>query len=318
MADGQSRAAAGALSVAAIAERDRRPLRMLVTGGAGFVGSHTVAALLERGHSVRVLDNFSTGRREHIPFHSALDVMAGDVRDLRAVEAAMRGCDRVLHLASHGSVSASVVNPLESFQVNVAGFLNVLEAGHRQRLGKFVYASSETPAGAPAPDSPYALEQLFDGQYAALYARLYGMPCLGLHYGHVYGPRQNPSSPYADPLACIIEAVAQGRRPRYDSGKFTGKLFSFVDDVARYTADALESAVTGAADIAAATGTQLEDLVKAVEVHMLGGTDGVQAKRGQVGVRAAMPRMGARPGVAHLARSIELRRATRHEGIFGV
>ena len=167
-------------------------MRVLVTGGAGFIGSHTVESMLARGWSVRVLDNLSAGKRSNLPAaHTGLEFIEGDIRDAGAVRRATADVDAVLHLAAQVSVQASVADPAGSAGHNILGFVNVLEAARAAGARRFAYASSAAVYGTPqslpldeaapvAPISPYGLEKLVDDHYAALFVRLHGAKPLGL------------------------------------------------------------------------------------------------------------------------------------------
>jgi UDP-N-acetylglucosamine/UDP-N-acetyl-alpha-D-glucosaminouronate 4-epimerase len=186
--------------------------RVLVTGGAGFIGSHLTERLLAEGHAVRVLDNFSTGSRTNLPFASryggALEVIEADIRDLDAMERAAAGVGVIYHQAAMRSVPRSVADPLGANEHNVTGTLHVLEAARRRGVRRVVYASSSSVYGArpdlpkredqsPAPISPYAASKLAGEQYANVWSRLYGVETVGLRYFNVFGPRQDPKSEYA-------------------------------------------------------------------------------------------------------------------------
>ena len=187
-------------------------MKALVTGGAGFIGSHLVERMLGLGHEVRVLDNFSTGKRANLEPCAAhegrLEVIEGDIRDGRRVRELALGCDVVFHEAAIVSVPYSVDHPQETHDVNLQGTLNVLEAARQARVGRLVFASSAAVYGdapglpkhegmLPAPIAPYALEKLASEHYLAIFARLYGVETVALRYFNVFGPRQDPSSPYS-------------------------------------------------------------------------------------------------------------------------
>lgn len=187
----------------------RGPPGVLVTGGAGFIGSHTVDGLLAEGYRVRVLDNLLTGCRANLPSeHPGLEFVEGDVRDAATLEAAMDGITHCLHLAAQVSVERSVADPRGSSENNVLGAVNVFQAARDAELSKVVYASSAAVYGdldqlpltedaALRPSSPYGLEKRINEQYAALFRSLFGLSMMGLRYFNVYGPRQDPASPYA-------------------------------------------------------------------------------------------------------------------------
>jgi len=246
---------------------------VLVTGGAGFIGSHAVDLLLERGVQVRVLDNLSSGHLENLPgSHVKLEFVKGDIREPRAVKAAMQGISHCLHLAAQVSVESSVQDPANSAHDNILGFINVLHAAHEGEVQRLVYASSAAVYGNPAylpldeqaplkPISPYGLEKYVDEQYADLYASVYGMSCLGLRYFNVYGPRQDPASSYAGVISLFIDRLRSGRKLRvFGDGKQT-RDFIYVGDIAQANVAALQGELTGACNVATGEKTSLLHLV---------------------------------------------------------
>jgi len=218
----------------------------LVTGGAGFIGSHLVERLLADGARVRVLDNFSTGARANLGFaprfRRHLEVLRGDIRTLSVVLRAARGARVIFHQAAMRSVPRSVKDPLGANANNVDGTLNVLEAARRCRVPRVVYASSSSVYGdrpdlpkredqSPAPISPYAASKAAGEQYAAIWTRLYGVETVGLRYFNVFGPRQDPKSEYA---AVIPRFILWGlsRRPLEIHGDGTqSRDFTYIDNV---------------------------------------------------------------------------------------
>ncbi|HMQ31531.1 MAG TPA: NAD-dependent epimerase/dehydratase family protein [Chloroflexaceae bacterium] len=193
-------------------------MRVLVTGGAGFIGSHSVAALLAAGHAVRVLDNLSSGSAANLPREAELVV--GDVADEAAATAAVEGCEAVLHLAALVSVPQSLAQPLETFAVNTTGTAVVMDAARRAGAGRFVLASTcavygdlpgvKEEGAALAPQVPYSASKLMAEELARCYARSYGLHTVCLRYFNVYGPRQRADSPYSGVLARWCAAVATG------------------------------------------------------------------------------------------------------------
>jgi UDP-glucose 4-epimerase len=253
----------------------RDAMHVLITGGAGFIGSHTTDQLLAAGARVRVLDNFSSGKRENLPSHPDLEVIAGDIRDPAAVAGALAGVTHVLHLAAQVSVQASVESPAESASVNIAGFLNVLDGVRRAGIRRFVYASSAAVYGIPArlpldesapslPISPYGLEKAINDQYAALFLELYGVPTLGLRYFNVFGPRQDPASPYSGVISIFTRRL-RGNLPLtvYGDGQQT-RDFVYVGDVARANVLALGSPATGPCNVATGQTITLLQLIDAL------------------------------------------------------
>lgn len=222
----------------------------MVTGGAGFIGSNLVEALLRRGEEVVALDDFSTGRRANLA--AAADwsrqgggtfrLVEGDMRDAGTCEEAMAGADFVLHEAAIPSVQRSVRDPLLTNSVNVHGSLQLLEAARRARVRRFVFASSSSLYGeseslpkvetmAPAPISPYGLQKLAGESYCRLYHQLYGLPTVALRYFNVFGPRQNPDSEYAAVIPRFLAAARSGGRATVYGDGEQSRDFTFVEDV---------------------------------------------------------------------------------------
>lgn len=222
----------------------------LITGGAGFIGSHLVEALLKRGDQVRVLDNFSTGKRENlIPLTSnfqlpTLEIIEGDIRDLDTVRRAMQGADYALHHAAIVSVPQSMADPAATHNVNVTGTLNVLMAARQASLKRLVFASSCSVYGdngdlplkemaLPRPLSPYAASKLAGEMYCQAFFAAYGLPAVCLRYFNIYGPRQNPNGDYAAVIPRFAERIKAGQPPViYGDGQQT-RDFVHVSDVVR-------------------------------------------------------------------------------------
>src|SRR4051812_8201512 len=206
-----------------LADRFRPGTRVLVTGGAGFIGSHLVERLLTLGCSVRVLDSFATGRRENLAHRSDVEVVEGDVQSYERVHTAMRGCDAVFHQAALPSVPRSVQDPLMTNVVNVTGTLNVLLAARDSGVRRVVYASSSSVYGPglelpkredaqPRPVSPYAVSKLAAESYCRAFHSVYGLESVALRYFNVFGPRQDPTSQYSAVVPRFI-AAGRGGRP---------------------------------------------------------------------------------------------------------
>jgi UDP-glucose 4-epimerase len=218
----------------------------LVTGGAGFIGSHLVERLLRDGARVRVLDNFSTGSRAFLPFAGefpdTLEIVEGDIRDLPAVEAAAAGARAIFHQAAMRSVPRSVQDPLGANANNVTGTLHVLEAARRAGVRRVVYASSSSVYGdrpelpkredqRPAPISPYAVSKAAGEQYAAVWSRLFGVETVGLRYFNVFGPRQDPASEYAAVIPRFVLWALSGQPLEVHGDGTQSRDFTYIDNV---------------------------------------------------------------------------------------
>lgn len=215
----------------------------LVTGGAGFIGSHLVEELVRRGERVRVVDSLITGRRENLSaVASSIDFVQGDLAELEVARRAVEGVDYVLHQAAIPSVPRSVTEPLLCHRANVDATLNVLVAARDAGVRRVVYAGSSAVYGsapalpkreemAPEPLSPYALQKLVSEQYARLFTSLYGLETVTTRYFNVFGPRQDPSSSYSGVISLFIRALLDGRAPTiYGDGEQT-RDFTYVADV---------------------------------------------------------------------------------------
>lgn len=218
-------------------------MKCLVTGGAGFIGSHIASALCEEGHEVAVFDNLSSGYRDNLDgIPLARPLMEADIRDPEALRDAMTGVDWVFHQAALVSVSDSVERPRENHEINLTGTLHVLEAARAAGVRRVIFAASaaaygnapETPKRetmAPAPESPYALAKVAGEYYLRVYARLYGIQSVALRYFNVYGPRQDPRSMYSGVISRFADRLRNRRPPDiYGDGQQT-RDFVFVADV---------------------------------------------------------------------------------------
>ena len=250
-------------------------MHVVVTGGAGFIGSHSVEALLAAGARVTVFDNFSTGKRENLPQGERLEIISGDVRERAAVERALAGATHVLHLAAQISVRVSIEDPPRSCHDNVLGFVNVLEAARRSGVKRVVYASSAAVYGVPArlpldedaavgPISPYGLEKVINDQYAQLYRALYGQSSLGLRYFNVYGPRQDPTSQYAGVISKFAALIAADRPLTVFGDGGQTRDFVFVKDLARINALALANDYCGICNVGTGVSVTLLELIDAL------------------------------------------------------
>ena len=219
--------------------------RVLVTGGAGFIGSHLVERLVKGGHRVRVLDNLSSGKRSNLAAVAGeIDFQEGDIRDPEGVRAALRGMDVVFHQAAFVSVPGSVQDPQTCFEVNVSATRQLLEAAREGGVRRVVLASSSAVYGdnhrLPLqetadlhPLSPYAASKQVNEVYGALHAEVRGLDVVALRYFNVYGPRQNADSDYAAVIPIYIRQLLSGKSPLiYGDGEQT-RDFVFVEDIAR-------------------------------------------------------------------------------------
>ncbi|MCK5833949.1 NAD-dependent epimerase/dehydratase family protein [bacterium] len=196
--------------------------KYLVTGGAGFIGSHIVEALIDANHDVVVLDNLSSGHKENLSkVWRRIRFIEGDIRDPETCGKASEGCDGVFHEAALVSVADSVERPRDNHEINITGTVNVLEAARGNGVKRIVFASSAAIYGdnpelpknemmLPEPQSPYAVAKITGEYYLKTYAELYGLECVALRYFNVYGPRQDPSSPYSGVISIFSQRVGRG------------------------------------------------------------------------------------------------------------
>jgi nucleoside-diphosphate-sugar epimerase len=214
----------------------------LVTGGAGFIGSHLVEELVRRGERVRVVDNLSTGKRQNIAHLTSVEFIEGELAELEVARRAVDGMDYVLHQAAIPSVPRSVQDPITSNRANIDATLNVLVAARDARVKRLVYAGSSSAYGdtptlpktetmPTTPLSPYALQKLVGEEYCQMFTRLYGLETVTIRYFNVFGPRQDPSSPYSGVISIFISALCEGRQPTiYGDGEHT-RDFTYVANV---------------------------------------------------------------------------------------
>src|ERR1700732_3664351 len=217
--------------------------KYLVTGAAGFIGSSLVRALLERGDEVRGIDNFATGRRENLTeMLSRIDFREAAIPDLDAMHKACAGVDYVLHQAAIPSVPKSVLDPLGSNRANADGTLNVLVAARDAKVKRVIYAASSSAYGdtptlpkheemTPNPISPYAVAKLASEYYMASFFRCYGLETVALRYFNIFGPRQDPTSPYSGVLAKFITQMLKGEQPTIHGDGAQSRDFTYVDNV---------------------------------------------------------------------------------------
>ena len=245
----------------------------LVTGGAGFIGSHIAARLLKLGHHVRVLDNLSTGRksnldaiREECP-KGKFEWIEGDLRSLPTCQQACEGVEYVLHEAALASVERSIRNPMESTEVNVGGLVNLLVAARERGVRRVVLASSSSVYGdtptlpkredmVPHPLSPYAASKLAGEHFASVYEKSLGLSTVCLRYFNVFGPRQDPKSQYAAVIPRFVTALLKKERPIVFGDGGQTRDFTFIDNVVQANLDACTRPEAGGESINIAAGEQ--------------------------------------------------------------
>ena len=227
--------------------------KYLVTGGAGFIGSHLVETLVKQGQDVRVLDNFLTGTRENLEeFLDEIDLIEGDIRDFNTCEQAVNGVDYVLHQAALPSVPRSIKDPVLTNAINVVGTLNLLVASKDAKVNKFVFASSSSVYGDDpnlpkkegiegVPLSPYAVTKLVGENYLRVFSEIFGLGTVALRYFNIFGPRQDPHSQYAAVIPNFITRVIEEDSPKIFGDGEQSRDFTFVDNVVRANMLAAES-----------------------------------------------------------------------------
>lgn len=272
---------------------------ILVTGGAGFIGSHTVDLLLSKGYRVVVYDNFTSGKLANLAWsHAQLRVVQADVMDYLALIKEIKVCDAVLHLAALPSVPKSIEDPIGSLKVNLLGMLHVLQAIREVNKNiRFVYASSAAVYGEgkvlPCSDehalhadalSPYALEKATNEEYAALFSRLFNIKSIGLRYFNVFGPRQDPSSIYSGVISTFIARYRNQEVLTIYGDGLQSRDFIHVTDVAHANCLALESLFDGVLNIATGQPQTLLDLIRCIEEagHYPAKIDFVPARAGDI------------------------------------
>ncbi len=292
--------------------------RALVTGGAGFIGSHLVEGLLAQGYQVRVLDNFATGRRENLAhIVTEIELLEGDVCNLTTVRNAVRQVDVVFHEAALPSVERSVKNPLESNEVNIAGTLNVLVAARDAGVRRVVYAASSSAYGdtptlpkietmVPEPLSPYAVSKLAGEQYMKVFAQLYGLSTISLRYFNIFGPRQDPTTQYAGVIAKFITCALEGKPyPVYGDGE-QSRDFTYVENAVQANLLAAESSFEGSPLLNIACGSRttlneiiavVNDLTKLKLAAQYGPPRSGDVRHSQADIARAKQILGYHPGV---------------------
>lgn len=271
--------------------------RILMTGGAGFIGSHTADLLLKLGKEVVILDNLSSGKQSNLDFtHPNLEFIEGDILEYPLVEELVSSCDAVLHLAAIASVPFSIANPIYSFQVNTQGLLHVIEAIHKSLLKpRLVFASSAAVYGDSTelpcrddkpllckPLSPYALQKINDEEYADLYRRLHGVKSLALRYFNVYGQRQDPASPYSGVISRFISKYQNKETLTVFGDGMQSRDFIHVADVAAANVLALQSDYVGELNIATGKARTLLELISCLNNDGVPEVEFLDARAGDI------------------------------------
>jgi nucleoside-diphosphate-sugar epimerase len=242
--------------------------KYLVTGGAGFIGSHLATELVQRGHAVRVVDSLITGKRRNLDHLPGVEFMEGDLADISVAMRAVEGMTYVLHQAAIPSVPRSVQDPITSNRANIDASVNILVAARDAGIKRLVYAGSSSAYGdTPTlpkredmptdPLSPYALQKLVAEQYAQLFTRLYGFETVTIRYFNVFGPRQDPGSPYSGVISLFASSLLEGRQPViYGDGEQT-RDFTYVANVVDGVLRAVEAPKAAGQVINVATGGRI-------------------------------------------------------------
>ncbi|WP_339727049.1 SDR family oxidoreductase [uncultured Gimesia sp.] len=252
----------------------------LVTGGAGFIGSHIATRLVKEGHTVRVFDNLSTGALKNLAhLQDQVEFVEGDLRDLKAVEQATKGIDIVFHQAALASVPRSIVHPLDTHEACVTGTIHVLDAARRLGVQRVVYAGSSSAYGnqkempkhegqAPEVLSPYAAAKLAGELYCQAFANSYDLETVRIRYFNVFGPRQDPNSPYSAVIPLFASALLEGRRPVIYGDGTQSRDFTYIDNVVQanlLASQADANIVSGNVyNVACGSSLNLIDLLKAI------------------------------------------------------
>ena len=252
---------------------------ILVTGGAGFIGSNLCEALLDNGNKVTCLDNFSTGKREniaHLQSNPNFKLIEGDIRNLDDCQKACEGVDYILHEAALGSVPRSINDPITSNEVNVSGFLNMLVAARDAKVKRFVYAASSSTYGDSEslpkvedkigkPLSPYAITKYVNELYAEIFSKTYGLQTIGLRYFNVFGRKQDPNGAYAAVIPKFVMHLMQHESPVINGDGSFSRDFTYIDNVIEMNVRALTStnkeAVNTVYNVAFGERTDLNELV---------------------------------------------------------
>ncbi len=293
-------------------------MRAVVTGGAGFIGSHVADALVDRGAEVVVLDDLSTGFLENV--NPRAELIEGDIADPDVVAKAVAGCEVVFHQAAHRAVFRSVEHPLQTDRANVGGTVAVLVAAREAGVRRVVSASSSsvyggahqlpTPEDAPlAPRSPYAVTKLAGEHYCRVFWELFGLETVSLRYFNVYGPRQRPDSRYAAVIPLFIDALRAGRPPEVHGDGLQSRDFTFIADTVAANLRAAEAQPERCAgkayNVAGGRAYTLMDLLRILEGHLATASEPVHTdprpgdvRHTEADISAAERDLGHRPSVS--------------------
>lgn len=253
--------------------------KYLVTGGAGFIGSHITEELVKRGEKVRVLDNFLTGKRENLAsFLTGIDLIEGDIRDYSLCQKAVKGIDYVLHQAALPSVPRSVSDPITSNEINITGTLNMLTASKDEGIKSFIFASSSSVYGDDqrlpkkegnegSPLSPYALGKQTGEHYCRIFSQLYGFNTVSLRYFNIFGPRQDPFSQYAAAIPNFVTKILNKEKPIIYGDGEQSRDFTYVSNVveANLLASQAQNVSGETLNIACGARTTVNSLINAIK-----------------------------------------------------
>ena len=259
---------------------------ILVTGGAGFIGSNLCEALLKNGNKVTCLDNFATGKREnitHLLTNPKFNLIEGDIRNLNDCQKACEGADYILHQAALGSVPRSINDPITSNEVNVSGFLNMLVAARDAKVKRFVYAASSSTYGDSEampkvedvigkPLSPYAITKYVNELYADIFSKTYGLETIGLRYFNVFGRKQDPNGAYAAVIPKFVMQLMKYESPVINGDGSYSRDFTYIDNVIQMNLRAISSnnkeAINTVYNVAYGERTNLEELVSLLKEYL--------------------------------------------------
>lgn len=260
--------------------------KILITGGAGFIGSNLTEYFLNKGYQVVCLDNFATGHRHNIaPFleNPNYKLIEGDIRDLEICQKAVENVDYILHQAALGSVPRSINDPITSNEVNVSGFLNMLVAARDAKVKRFVYAASSSTYGDSAslpkveevigkPLSPYAITKYVNELYADVFSKTYGIECIGLRYFNVFGRRQDPNGTYAAVIPLFVKQLMNHQSPKINGTGDYSRDFTYIDNVIQMNELAMltnnPEAINTVYNTAVGDRTTLNDLVNYIKKYL--------------------------------------------------